>query len=123
QRARGRDRQQCGIDGFTLERGRRVRQRLQRQHLYVRELETVFVGEQTERIVKAGADLRHRDALAHKVLRRLQSGRIGVVAGEIADQRIARLLAAHAADYLQRALASEIVEPGGERGDAEIDIA
>ncbi len=73
--------------------------------------------------MKAGADLRHRDALAREILWRLQAGGIGVVAGEIADQGIAGLLAAHAADHLQRALAGEIVETGGERGDAEIDIA
>src|SRR5260370_29006558 len=73
--------------------------------------------------MKAGTDLRHRDALARKVLWRLQSGGIGVVAGEIADQGIAGLLAAHAADHFQRALAGEIVETGGESGDAEIAVA
>ena len=73
--------------------------------------------------MEAGADLRHRDALAGEILWRLQPGGVGVVAGEIADQGIAGLLAAHAADHLQRALAGEIIEPGGERRDAEIDVA
>ena len=123
QLARGRGRQQRGIDGLAFQRGGRIRQRLQRQHFDVAELETVFVGEQAERIVKAGAGLRHRDALAGEILWRLQPGGIGVVAGEIADQGIAGLFAAHAADHLQRALAGEIIEPGGEGGDAEIDIA
>ena len=123
QRARGRDRQQRGIDGFALQRSGGIRQRLQRQHFHLAELETVFVGEQAERIVEAGADLRHRHAFAGEILWRLQPGGIGIVAGEIADQGIAGLLAAHAADHLQRALAGEIIEPRGEGGDAEIDVA
>src|SRR6201985_3828022 len=73
--------------------------------------------------MKAGADLRHRDALAGEILWRLQPGSVSVVAGEIADQRIAGLLAAHAADHFQRALAGEIVEARGEGGDAEVDVA
>ena len=123
QLARGRDRQQRRIDGFALQGGGGIRQRLQRQHLHVRELETVFVGEQSQRIVEAGADLGDRDALAREILWRLQAGGIGVVAGEIADQGIAGFFAAHAADHFQRALAREIIETGGERGDAEIDVA
>src|SRR5947209_14551342 len=56
-----------------------------------------------------------------EVLRRFQSGCVGIVAGEIADQGITGLLAAHAADHLQHALAGEIVESGRESGDAEIN--
>src|SRR3954463_11565638 len=123
QLSRGGDRQQPCVHGFALQRGRRIRQRLQGHDLHVGELEAVFVGKQAERIVKGGADLRHRHALAREVLWRLQAARIGVVAGEIADQGIAGLLAAHAADHLQHALAGEIVETGGEGGDAEIDVA
>ncbi|MFK4511252.1 hypothetical protein ABIF81_006430 [Bradyrhizobium daqingense] len=96
---------------------------MQRHDLHLGELEAVFVGEEAERIVKARSDLRHCHALAREILRRLEAGRIGVVAGEIADQGIARLLAAHAPDHLQRALAGEIVETGGEGGDAEIDVS
>src|ERR1700756_5513169 len=73
--------------------------------------------------MEARADLRHRGPLAGEILRRLEPSRIGVVAGEIADQGIARFLAAHAADHFQRALAGEVVEPGGEGSDADIDIA
>src|SRR5262245_1046351 len=44
QRARGRDRQERSIDGLALQRGRRIRQRLQRQHFHVGQLELVSVG-------------------------------------------------------------------------------
>src|SRR6266446_103992 len=73
--------------------------------------------------MKAGADLRDRDAFSREILRRLQTRGIGIIAGEIADQRIARPLAAHAADHLQRALAGEVIEPRGEGGYPKIDIA
>ncbi|MGY3471404.1 hypothetical protein ACVW0I_008275 [Bradyrhizobium sp. LM6.11] len=96
---------------------------MQRHDLHLGELETIFVSEQAERIVKGRADLRHRHALAREILRRLQTARIGVVAGEIADQGITGLLAAHAADHLHHALAGEIVETSGESGNAEIDVA
>src|SRR5438552_720298 len=73
--------------------------------------------------MEAGANLRHRNALAREILWRLQPCSISVVAGEITDQGIAGLLAAHAADHLQRALAGKIVEAGGKGGNAEIDVA
>src|SRR5258708_37770883 len=73
--------------------------------------------------MKAGADLGYRDALSREIPRRFQARGIGVVAGEIADQGIARLLAAHAADHLQRALAGEVIKPRCERGYPKIDIA
>src|SRR5581483_9184862 len=114
QLARRRDRQQRGIDGLALQGSGRIRQRLQRHDLHVRKLEMVFIGKKSKRIMKAGADLRHRDAFAREILGRLQSGGPGIVTGEIADQGIAGLLAAHAADHLQGALAGEIVEARGE---------
>src|SRR6266404_7522160 len=73
--------------------------------------------------MKAGADLCHRDALSREIPRRFQTPGIGVIASEIADQGIARLLAAHAADHLQRALAGKVIESGGEGGYPKIDIA
>src|SRR5438270_1294889 len=73
--------------------------------------------------MEARSHLRYSDALAREILRRLQAGGVGVIAGEIADQGIAGLLAAHAADHLQRALAGEVVETRRESRDAEIDIA
>src|SRR3982074_3508181 len=45
-----------------------IRQRLQRQHLYVSELDPVFVGKQTQRIMEAGTDLRNCNAPAGKIL-------------------------------------------------------
>src|SRR5947199_2693762 len=73
--------------------------------------------------MKARSHLRYRDALAREILWRLQAGGVGVIAGEIADQWIARLLAAHAADHLQRALAGEVIKPRGEGRYPKIDIA
>src|SRR5437588_9969434 len=73
--------------------------------------------------MKARSHLRYRDALAREILWRLQAGGVGVIAGEIADQRIAGLLAAHATDHFQRTLAGEIVETRRESRDPEIDIA
>src|SRR2546423_4752530 len=73
--------------------------------------------------MKAGADLGDRDAFSREIPRRLQTGGIGIIAGEIADQGKTRLLAAHAADHLQRAFAGEVIEPRGEGCYPKIDIA
>src|SRR5204862_1314230 len=73
--------------------------------------------------MEAGAGLGHRHALAGEIAGRFEPTGIGIIAGEIANERITRLLAAHAANHFQRALAREIIKTGGERSDAEIDIA
>src|SRR5260370_42605755 len=73
--------------------------------------------------MKAGAGLGDREAFSREIFWRLQARGIGVVAGEIADQRIARLLAAHAADHFQRSLAGEVIKPRCKGGYPKIDIA
>src|SRR5437762_13567006 len=73
--------------------------------------------------MKAGAGLGHRHALAGEIAGRFEPTGIGIIAGEIANEGIARLLAAHAANHFQRALAREIIKTGGDTSDAEIDIA